>query len=110
MKILDILKNHTEEVINQTLDLLPNAMRGDRVNRMFFVKENENGITVDYDVNLGVPASSKNTFFIIKNTESFDPDDYGVEDYDDIDFRALGWDDKIRDSIAVKIEELETCF
>lgn len=108
MTTLEILRNHTEEVINQALDLLPSAMRGGRVNRMFFVKENNGEITVDYDVNIGITTSTENTFFIIKNTESFDLADYGVEDFDDIDFRALGWDDKIRDSIVVKIEELET--
>lgn len=107
MTTLEILKNHTEEVINQTLDLLPNALRGDRVNRMFFVTEKDGEITVDYDVNIGIPTSTKNTFFIIKNTESIDPSDYDCEDFDELDFRALEWDERIKESIYMKIEEME---
>lgn len=107
MKTLEILKTKKEEIVAQTLSLLPNALRGDKVNRMFFVDQDEEGnVNVDYFVNLGVPVSGDNIFFTIRAGEEIDLDECGVDDYSDLDFYALGWDDKIENAIEDKIEEL----
>lgn len=107
MTTLEIYKNHKEEIVNQVINQLPNAMRGDRVNRTFFVKEKDGEIEVDYMVYSGLTQLSDNCFLTIKDYESFDADKFGVEDFEEIDFRALGWDEKIEESIDAKIEELE---
>jgi hypothetical protein len=107
MTTLEIYKNHKEEIVNQVINQLPNAMRGDRVNRTFFVKEKDGEIEVDYMVYSGLTQLSDNCFLTIKDYESFDADEFGVEDFEEIDFRALGWDEKIEESIDAKIEELE---
>ena len=82
-------------------------MRGDRVNSTFFVKEKDGEIEVDYMVYSVLTQLSDNCFLTIKDNESFDADEFGVEDFEEIDFRALGWDEKIEESIDAKIEELE---
>lgn len=107
MKTLEILKNHTSEIVEKTLALLPNAFRGDTVNRMFFVVEGDGEIVVDYMVNLGLPITDDNIFFVIKSTETVDPEEYGCDDLDDVDFQGWGWEEKIRGSISMKIESLE---
>jgi len=104
---LQILKNYKEQIIDQVIGLLPNAMRGDRVNRTFLVKEKDGEITVDYFVYCGQQQLSENCFMTIKDHESFDPSDYNVDDFEEIDFRALEWEKKIEESIDAKIEELE---
>ncbi len=110
METLEIYKTKKEEIISEVINQLPNAMRGDKVNRTFFVKENENNegeIIVDYFVYLGHINLSDNCFLTIKDYESFDPSDYEVEKFEDIDFRTIGWDEKIAGAIDRKIEELE---
>jgi len=107
MKTLEIYKTHKEEIVDQVIELLPNAMRENRVNRTFFVKQNDDKIEVDYMVYCGLQKLSDNCFLTIKDYESFDADEFGVEDFEEIDFRALGWDAKIEESIDAKIEELE---
>lgn len=108
MNYLELFKTKSEEIVSQTIDLLPNAMRGDRVNRTFFIKEDEDGeITVDYFVYCGLTSLGDNCFLTIKDHESFDPSDYEVEDFDEIDFYAIGWDEKITEAIERKVEELE---
>lgn len=108
MNYLELFKTKSEEIVSQTIDLLPNAMRGDRVNRTFFIKEDEDGeIVVDYFVYCGLTSLGDNCFLTIKDHESFDPSDYEVEDFEDIDFSAIGWDKKISDAIERKIEEIE---
>jgi hypothetical protein len=105
---LEIYKAKKEEIISEVINQLPNAMRGDRVNRTFFVKEDEDGeIKVDYFVYCGLQTLSDNCFLTIKDHESFDPSDFEVEDFEDIDFNAIGWDEKISEAIDIKIEELE---
>lgn len=107
MKTLEIYKIHKEEIVDQVIEQLPNAMRENRVNRTFFVKQNDDKIEVDYMVYCGLQKLSDNCFLTIKDYESFDADEFGVEDFEEIDFRALGWDAKIEESIDAKIEELE---
>ena len=107
MKTLEIYKTHKEEIVDQVIKQLPNAMRENRVNRTFFVKQNDDKIEVDYMVYCGLQKLSDNCFLTIKDYESFDADEFGVEDFEEIDFRALGWDAKIEESIDAKIEELE---
>lgn len=107
MKTLEIYKTHKEEIVDQVIKQLPNAMRENRVNRTFFVKQNDDEIEVDYMVYCGLQKLSDNCFLTIKDYESFDADEFGVEDFEEIDFRALGWDAKIEESIDAKIEELE---
>lgn len=107
MRTLEIYKRQKEEIITQVINLLPNAMRGDKVNRTFFVKEKEGEIIVDYFVYLGQTSLSDNCFFTIKDKESFDPSDFEVEDFEDIDFNAIGLDNRISEAIDRKIEELE---
>lgn len=110
MTTLEIYKTAKDEIISEVINQLPNAMRGDRVNRTFFVKEdseNEGEIVVDYFVYCGQTSLTDNCFLTIKDTESFDPSDFEVEDFEDIDFNAIGWDEKISEAIDRKIEELE---
>ena len=107
MTTLEIYKTAKDEIISEVINQLPNAMRGDRVNRTFFVKENEGEIEVDYFVYCGKTSLTDNCFLTIKDTESFDPSDFDVEDFEDIDFNAIGWDEKISEAIDRKIEELE---
>jgi len=107
MKTIEIYRNHKEEIVNQVISQLPSAMRGDRVNRTFFVKEKDGEIEVDYMVYLGQATLGDNCFLTIKDHESFDADEFGVEDFDDIDFLALGWDEKIKSAIEEKIEYIE---
>lgn len=108
MNYLELFKTKSEAIVSQTIDLLPNAMRGDRVNRTFFIKEDEDGeITVDYFVYCGLTSLGDNCFLTIKDHESFDPSDYEVEDFEDIDFNAIGYDKRISEAIDRKIEELE---
>lgn len=104
---LEIYRTAKDEIISQTINLLPSAMRGDRVNRTFYVKEVDGEIEVDYFVYLGNTTLSDNCFLTIKDHESFDPSDYEVNDFDEIDFYAIGWDDKISEEIDHKINELE---
>lgn len=107
MTILEIYKTAKDEIISGVINQLSNAMRGDRVNRTFFVKENDGEIVVDYMVYCGNTSLGDNCFLTIKDHESFDPSDYEVEDFDEIDFYAIGWDEKISDAIDRKIEEIE---
>ena len=104
LEIIDFLKTKKDEIISQTINLLPNAYRGDRVNRTFFI--NENG-EVDYFVYLGLVNLTDNCFLTISENESIDLDEYQVEDYDEIDFYALGFAEKIGEFIDQKIENLE---
>jgi len=104
---LQLLKNYKKEIIEQVITKLPNAMRGDRVNRTFFVAEKDGEVTVDYKVYLGLIAREDNCFFTISENESFDTDEFGVNDFEEVDFRALEWDKKIEEAIDSKIEEIE---
>ena len=107
MKTLEVYKTRKNEIISEVINQLPDAMRGDRVNRTFFVKENGDEIVVDYFVYCGQASLTDNCFLTIKDTESFDPSDFDVEDFDDIDFNAIGWDEKISEAIDRKIAVLE---
>lgn len=107
MTTLEIYKTRKDEIISEVINQLPNAMRGDRVNRTFFVKENDGKIVVDYFVYLGLTSLGDNCFLTIKDNESFDPSDYEVEYFEDIDFSAIGWDKKITEAIERKVEEIE---
>ena len=108
MNAIEIFRTKKEEIISQTINQLPNAMRGDRCNRTFFVEEKEDGeIVVDYFVYLGQASLSDNCFFTIKDHESFDPSDYDVEDFDEIDFRAIGFEEHISSKIDQIIEEAD---
>ena len=109
MKTLEIYKTRKDELIAQAINLLPDAMRGDRVNRTFFFEYDSaiDEVKVDYFVYCGQQSVSDNCFLTIKDTESFDPEDFCVEDFNDIDFRAIGWEEKIEENINYKIEWME---
>lgn len=107
MTTLEVYKTKSDELISLTLDLMPNVLRGDRVNRTFFFKEEDGVIEVDYFVYCGQTSLSDNCFYTIRDTESFDSSDFEVEDFEDIDFYAIGFDERISEAIAIKIEELE---
>jgi hypothetical protein len=106
---LEIYKTRKDELIAQAINLLPDAMRGDRVNRTFFFEYDSaiDEVKVDYFVYCGQQSVSDNCFLTIKDTESFDPEDFCVEDFNDIDFRAIGWEEKIEENINYKIEWME---
>jgi len=107
---IEILNTRQQEIIDQTIELLPNAFRGDKVNRTFFFKYNEetDEIIVDYHVYCGSMSMTDNCFLTIKDNESIDLEEYGVSDYDEIDYLALSFDDKIREAIIYKIEYLQS--
>ena len=106
MDTLEIYRNHKNEIIEQTINLLPNALRGDLVNRTFFVKENNGKIEVDYFVYMGQVSKGENCFFSVKDHETPDPEDYGYENFDEMDFLALGWDERISEAIDQRADEI----
>ena len=80
MNTLEILKNRKEEIIEKTIEILPVALAGDRANRTFFVKiDDEGNLKVDYFYYAGQIVLNDNCFFTIKDHETPDPEDYGYD-------------------------------
>jgi hypothetical protein len=109
MTTLENFKTNKETIIEKTLEQIPDALRGDRVTRSFFIK-NEN---VNYSIYTGQIILDDNYFFTIKDHETPDPGDYGYnsneEMLQDENFINDFYSDQILESINNHICKLE-CY
>jgi hypothetical protein len=106
--LIKIFKEKKDKIVEKTIEILPNALRGDRVNRMFYINiDKEKNIKVDYIIYLGISETTDNCFMVIKDYETPYLDEHGVDDYDEIDYYANGWKEKIENEIDEHIEYLE---
>ena len=105
MKTLEIYKTRKDELVKKTIELMPSALGGDRGNYTFFFKidEETNELTVDYLYYAGQQSLSDNCFFTIKDYETPDPEDFGYDSIDEIDFDACGFSEQIENAINEKI-------
>lgn len=109
MTILEILRTRKEEIIEKTIELLPTALSGDRANRTFFFKVDEetDELKVDYICYLGRQKLSDNCFYTILDYETPDPEEFGYDDFQEMDFYACGFAEQIEYFIDNKIGALE---
>ena len=107
MKTKEILKTRKAEIIEKTLKLMPQALSGDRVTRTFYFEENNGELKIDYFVYRGYRQLSDNCFYTVKDYETPNPDDYGYESIEEIDFEVCGFDEGIRNAIENHIDILE---
>jgi hypothetical protein len=110
MTTLEILKTRKKEIIEATLELMPQALSGDRVNRTFFFKVDEetNELTVDYLYYLGQQQLSDNCFYTIPDHETPDEEEFGYDSIEEMDFNACGYREFIQNAIEQHIMNLET--
>lgn len=95
-EIYKILKERKDEIIRKTIELLPDALSGDRGNRSFYFSVNETGeLTVDYWFYLGNVSLPDTYFYTIWEHQIPDPEDYGYERIEDMDFALCGYDEHI---------------
>lgn len=109
MNYLEILKERKEEIVEATLSILPIALSGDAANRTFFftVDENSNELTIDYLYYLGNVELSDNCFYTIPSHETPNPEDFGYNSIEEMDFEACGYREYIEAEIEQTIEFLE---
>lgn len=109
MKTLEIYKTRKDELVEKTIELLPIALSGDRANRSFFYKidEETNELTVDYLYYAGQHVLSDNCFYTIKDHDTPEPEEWGYDSIEEMDFYACGFYDEIVYYIDKKIENLE---
>lgn len=109
MKTLEIYKTRKDELVEKTIELMPTALSGDRKNRTFFFKidEETNELTVDYWYYVGQQLLSDNCFYTIKEHETPDPEDFGYDSIDEMDFNACGFSEQIEYAIDNQIANLE---
>ena len=112
MKNLEILKTRKGEIIEATLELMPQALSGDRANRTFFfiVDEETDELTVDYLYYLGQQQLGENCFYTIPDHETPDPEDFGYGSIEEMDFYLCGFYDAIEFAIDNKIADLEGMY
>ncbi len=108
-RLLKLLLQKKSTIIENTLKLIPKAMQGDKVEREFFVK-NVKG-DVDYFVHKGQPILPQECFFRLGENESLDEEDFGYDSqpemWEDEVFIHLCYEDRVEDSLNVKIEYLK---
>ena len=109
MKTLEIYKTRKDELVEKTIELMPTALSGDRANRTFFFKidEETNELTVDYLYYAGQQVLSENCFYTIKDYETTAPEDFGYETLEEMDFDACGFSEQIEYAIDNQIANLE---
>ena len=109
MKTLEIYKTRKDELVEKTIELMPTALSGDRANRTFFFKVDQktNELTVDYLYYAGQQVLSDNCFYTIKDHSTPDPEDFGYETFEDMDFDACGFSEQIEYDIENQIVNLE---
>jgi len=109
MKTIEIYKTRKDELVDKTIELMPTALAGDRANRTFFFKVDEktDELTVDYLYYLGQQVLNDNCFYTIKDYQTPDPEDYGYESIDEMDFTACGFPELIEYAIDNQIANLE---
>jgi hypothetical protein len=109
MKTLEIYKTRKDELVEKTIELMPTALAGDRANRTFFFKVDEetNELTVDYLYYAGQQALNDNCFYTIKDHETPDPEDFGYDSINEMDFDACRFTEQIENAIDEKIALIE---
>ena len=110
MTTLEILKTRKDELVEKTIELMPTALSGDRANRTFFFKidEETNELTVDYLYYAGQQSLSDNCFYTIKDHETPDPEEFGYDSIEEMDFDACGYREFVENEIEQHIMNLET--
>ena len=109
MTTLEILKTRKDELIEKTIEIMPTALSGDRANRSFYFELNDetNELKVDYLYYAGQQTLSDNCFYTIKDFETPDPEDFGYDSIEDMDFDACGFSEQIEYAIEEQINNLE---
>ena len=109
MKTLEIYNTRKDELVEKTIELMPAALSGDRANRTFFFKiDEETGeLTVDYLYYAGQQVLSENCFYTIKDYETPDPENFGYDSLEDMDFDACGFTEQIENAIDNQTVNLE---
>ena len=114
METLEILKERKQEIIDKTISILSNAFSGNSgmftPNLAFYFKENESEIEIDYYPFVGNQSHSENVFCIVKGHEIPTVMDLGYEDgtdYDEVDWYACGYDERLSCLIDDHIQNLE---
>lgn len=109
MTTLEILKTRKDELIEKTIEIMPTALSGDRANRSFYFELNDetNELKVDYLYYAGQQTLSDNCFYTIKDFETPDPEDFGYDSIEDMDFDACGFSEQIEYAIEKQINNLE---
>jgi len=108
METIEIYKTRKDEIVEKTIELIPTALSGDRANRTFFFKidKETNELTVDYIYYAGSIILDDNCFYTIFDHETPDPEDFGYESLDEMDFDACGFSEQIEYAIENKLTEL----
>ena len=112
LEILEIYKTRKDDLIEKTIELMPQALSGDRANRTFFFKVDEatNELTVDYDYYLGQQQLGVNCFYTVEDHDTPDPEDYGYNSIEQMDFYVCGYAEQIEyyiDQLIMLLEKFE---
>jgi len=109
MTTLEIYKTRKDEIVKKTIELLPDALAGDRANRTFYFRVDEKGnLTVDYYYYADQIVLDDECFFTIEDYEIPTPEDYGYESFEEMDFDACGFSEQIANAIENQISLLES--
>lgn len=106
MKTIEILKTRKEEIIEKTLELMPDALSGDIATRTFYFEIKNGKLTVNYLYYAGHQILSDNCFYTVHDYETPDAEDYGYETLKEMGFEACGFDEHIKNSIENNIDLL----
>ena len=87
---------------------MPTALSGDPANRTFYVYFDKSEIVVDYLYYLGNQKLEDNCYYTIKDYETPDPEDFGYETLEEMDFDACGYSEQIAAAIEAHIDNLES--
>ena len=109
MTTLEIFKTRKDEIVEKTIELLPDALAGDPANRTFYFTINEKGeLEVDYYYYAGQIKLDDECFYTIRDFETPDPEDYGYETIEEMDFDACGFTEQVENAIEQQIGLLES--
>jgi len=110
MKTLEIYRTRKDELVEKTIEILSDALTGDRANRTFYFKidEETSELTVDYLYYAGQQHLDDNCFYTIKDHETPNPEDFGYDSLEEMDFDACGFSEQIEYAIEDQIRNLET--
>ena len=108
-KIVQVYKTRKDELIDKTLEIMPQAFSGDIANVTFYfeVDAKTNELSVDYLYYQGHINLNDRCFYTIFNHEYPTPEDYGYESIGDMDFAACGFTEQIENSIEKTIMGIE---
>lgn len=108
MKPLEIYKTRRNELVEKTIALMPTALSGDIANRTFYYifDEETKELSVDYLYYVGFQSLGDNCFYTIKDHETPDPEEFGYDSIEEMDFDACGFSEQIENSIENQMENL----